>query len=80
MITFYTWLKQFHDQDNSLGDLSRDVLDDSGFPRTKKYDIILEYLLSLHASDNALETFEESFSVYQRDISNKKNIGDSRES
>jgi uncharacterized protein YozE (UPF0346 family) len=72
LITFYTWLKQFKNSQNSLGDLSRDALADSSFPRTSKYETILEHLTFSNACDNAIDTFRKSFGNYQRDVFNKK--------
>lgn len=65
MITFYTWLKQFKDDDTPLGDLSRDVSDDPEFPRTKKYDIMVQYLKSKDVPNKVLTVLESSFSNYQ---------------
>lgn len=68
MITFYTWLKQFRDYDTPLGDLSRDVLDDPEFPRTKKYDIMVQYLKSKDVPNKVLTVLESSFSNYQAEV------------
>lgn len=71
MITFYTWLKQFQDQDDSIGDLSRDASNDADFPRTKNYGILLKHLKISNATDNALNAFKKAFSFYQKDVLNK---------
>jgi len=72
LITFYTWLKKFHSQENSLGDLSRDAVRDPNFPRTRNYDVLLEHLKFSNASDNALDAFQKAFSFYQKDILNNQ--------
>jgi len=76
LITFYTWLKKFQNQDNSIGDLSRDAQNDSSFPITKNYDIILEHLKSSNASGNALDTFKKAFYHYQKNILNETSDSD----
>ena len=64
MISFRVWIRQFNDVDRAIGDLARDVQNDSKFPTKNDYGIILEYLQSMNAIDNAIETFRTSWGDY----------------
>ncbi len=80
--SFYTWLQQFIEDDNAVGDLDRDALadnrhygelyGDSGFPRHSKDRVkIREHLaISRNASDNCLKTFDSVFPSYIKYLEN----------
>ena len=47
-----------------MGDLSRDIDDDSNFPKKNDYKLILDYLRDENACDGAIQTFKDSWSKY----------------
>jgi uncharacterized protein YozE (UPF0346 family) len=76
--TFYQWLKVFRREDNPVGDLARDVLEDPTFPkRATSREDILEYLKSGDRDKNpmkgaacrgALDAFDKAWEMYGRDV------------
>jgi len=74
MITFYTWIRQFQNQENSIGDLSLDILNDPNFPKTKNYDIMLDYLKSVNACNNALNVFKKLYLIYTKKLKINNNM------
>ncbi len=69
MISFRVWLRQFNDVDRAIGDLARDVDNDTHFTTKNDYGIILEYLQSMNAIDNAIDTFKVSWANYLTTLS-----------
>jgi len=65
MTKFLTWIKQFKRDITPTGELARDIEFDKKFPRSKRYNIILEHLEAQNSSDNVISTFEEAFLQYQ---------------
>ena len=64
--SFYSWLMQFKNDDTAIGDLARDVRDDSEFPRRSiSYRHLKKYLESKHACVAAMNVFKEAFAKYK---------------
>jgi len=68
MNDFLTWINQFKEDLTPIGDLARNMKDDKYFPKSKRHDIILEYLKLLNTSNDMICTFEEAFLKYQADM------------
>ncbi len=68
MMSFRVWTRQFIDDNNAIGDLARDIDDDSNFPKKNDYNTLLNYLKDRNACDNAIQTLKESW--YQYNLSN----------
>ncbi len=64
MKSFYTWIKQFKNDDIAVGDLSRDILADNEFPKKGNKDEIKSYLISKNAIDNCISTFDEAYETF----------------
>jgi len=69
MMSFRVWLRHFIKDDTAIGDLSRDVDNDSNFPTKNDYNLILTHLQNLNACDGAIDTFKVSWSDYLRSLS-----------
>ena len=67
MTNFLTWIIQFKKDITPTGELARNIEFDKEFPRSKRYNIILEHLESQNTSDNMICIFEEAFLQYQAD-------------
>ena len=64
MKTFRVWIRQFSEDNTPFGDLSRDISDDSEFPKKNDHDTILEYLRIKNACLACELTFEKAWSDY----------------
>ncbi len=64
MISFRVWIRQFIDHNNAIGDLARDINDDSNFPKKNDYNTLLVYLKDHDACDDAIQTLKESWQQY----------------
>ena len=64
--TFYAWLKARIDDDTSIGDLARDVRQDSHFSKSAKTLRTYErHFAEIHASDEAERALQEAWKSYQ---------------
>jgi uncharacterized protein YozE (UPF0346 family) len=61
---FRVWIRQFIEDNNAIGDLSRDINEDSNFPKKNDYNTLLVYLKDRDACDNAIQTLKESWYQY----------------
>jgi uncharacterized protein YozE (UPF0346 family) len=66
MKKFKNWVRQFENEDNLLGDLTKDILKDTRFPDSSRKKEILSYLKSRDACNEALEAFNELWVEYTR--------------
>ncbi|MGA8082429.1 MAG: YozE family protein [Candidatus Nitrosopolaris sp.] len=71
VMPFYTWIWRFKNEDNAIGDLARDTLDDTCFPRSAtNKQIILNHIRGYGfyhphgASQFCLDTFENAWERY----------------
>jgi len=64
MISFRIWTRQFIEDNNAIGDLARDIEDDSNFPKKNDYNTLLDYLKESNACDSAIDTLKESWNEY----------------
>ena len=64
MKTFRVWIRQFDKDNFPIGDLSRDIADDSDFPKKNDYDEILSYLEMENACFACLETYKSAWKMY----------------
>ena len=65
--SFTNWLRDRKQEDTRIGDLARDMLQDTSWPKkatTKK--AFRQHLEEMGACDAALETFEEAWTRYQQ--------------
>ncbi len=62
---FKRWLKQFVKDNNAIGDLSRDVYDDSAFPYYNDKEKLLNYLKNRGACSDTINTFNGAFKKYK---------------
>jgi len=69
MMSFRVWLRHFIEDNTAIGDLSRDVDNDSNFPTKNDYNLILNHLQNLNACDGAIDTFKVSWSDYLTTLS-----------
>lgn len=66
---FFRWIiSEFADKDSSYGDLADDISVDYDFPAFANYEIIKEYLECHNACDEALQTFEEAWKLFEEDF------------
>ena len=67
-MSFKTWSKKFLNENSPMGDLARDIKQDTNFPsyRCKKH--IAEYLCDNHACDAALKVFDKMYEEYKNAI------------
>lgn len=62
---FTTWIKQFENDNNSFGDLARDIQEDRRFTKKNSFKGLYEYLAyDATACQAALDTFEEAWKCY----------------
>lgn len=65
-MTFNAWLKGQRKRDDPIGDLSRDVIADMGWPRrTQKLQVLQEYMKRKMASQEALLALEDAWKEYK---------------
>ena len=74
VMTFYHYLKKGPLPDCPHGDLMVDIRGDKSFPRTSKFEIILEYLKGCGACPNALYALNDAWESYCWDHSYNKGI------
>lgn len=72
-MNFKQWINKYINDNNPIGDLARDINQDTDFPSTKQYGRILRYLENKGICDNAKEVFEESFKRYEEEIDKSDN-------
>ena len=63
-VTFKTYMKTYLEVDDRFGDLARDITRDESFPRTTKYDRIMDHLIKSGACVEARETFHDAYWKY----------------
>lgn len=64
--TFKKWLSKFESVDLPIGDLARDVSNDSNFPTSEDYRVLYRYLESNFGHPNALYTLKTTWRFYQQ--------------
>lgn len=62
--SFKTWILKFKNVDLPIGDLANDISHDKNFPNIANKQEIYNYLVSKHACDEAIETFEHAWEYY----------------
>ena len=63
---FITWIIEQSERNDKIGDLSRDIKDDTKFPnKNSSFEKIKEYLEMSGACDDAMITFKEAKKEYQ---------------
>ena len=68
-MSFKEWIKKFSDEDSPLGDLASDVGSDDRFPRhSRAYYQIHNHLIGMSACDDALDTFEVAWNLYEKEV------------
>jgi uncharacterized protein YozE (UPF0346 family) len=73
--TFYQWLAQFRKQDNAIGDLARDAVEDYCFPKkSRNRETIMGHVVNgggfLHptcASDRCVATLVKALDRYEKE-------------
>ena len=65
---FSEWLKHFSGQQNSIGDLARDVLRDRTAPALNSRQEWRLHLDSRNACDGALDAFERAWAKYLAEV------------
>lgn len=67
--SFHSWLKKRHEQDNAIGDLARDVMQDPNFPkRTKNGEKVVDYIKSCGGCILAIRTVEDAWNKYESEV------------
>ncbi|KPN97744.1 sterile alpha motif-like domain-containing protein [Lysinibacillus sp. ZYM-1] len=61
---FKTWIQQFINEDNPIGDLARDNEQDPSFPDSNSYNELYDYLYSQNASELCLLSFDKAWQLY----------------
>ena len=62
--TFKQWVKRYENRDNPMGDLARDIADDSEFPDTTDLAVISFYLMRQHPCQNCVDVFRTACKRY----------------
>ena len=65
---FKKWVVKFNEVHLPIGDLARDIMNDDAFPESNDYDAMLDYLENIHASDQAIQTFENAFAYFKLEL------------
>lgn len=66
MITFKTFIKRFEEDESPIGDLARDILEDSQFPsRATTFAYIYDYL-RCKRNEKVIDTFVEAWEIYRK--------------
>ena len=64
-MSFYNWIKEFKEDDNPVGDLARDLLNDPLFPKTDTDgNTLRHYLVTRRASDSCIRAFDRAYGWY----------------
>lgn len=72
-MNFYTWMMEKHLRtDAPIGDLARDMRSDLEFPYDGDKEEIAEYLEDCGACDACMDTFEEAWERYEREMGGAK--------
>lgn len=66
--SFKTWIKQFRGENTRFGDLEADIQEDADFPLTHSYTVMDNHLRGMGASDACLDTFQEAFNEYDKQL------------
>lgn len=61
---FKEWIAKYEKQDKPIGDLAHDISGDKSFPDTNDCEIILDYLHSRGACDEAIDVFKSAWRKY----------------
>lgn len=61
---FFVWVKAYVCEESPEGDFAKDMITDREFPIFANREIILKYLESIHAIDEAVAAFESLWSRY----------------
>ena len=65
-MNFIEWLREFKNVDRPIGDLAKDVLSDSNFPKSNNYNELHDYLLYKARVEHAvLEVFKAVWKAYK---------------
>jgi uncharacterized protein YozE (UPF0346 family) len=67
-------MKQFKRDISDFGNLARDMQEDNKFSKSRNHTIIIRHLKSIDSTTEKINTFEEAFIEYQRDMGIIKNI------
>lgn len=59
-MTFASWLRQFEEEDNGIGDLAREVAADVDWPDAQDLPTLVGYLEDLGACDDAVEALRKA--------------------
>lgn len=70
MMEFTAWMKQFQKEDSAIGDLARDMKEDSRFPKTNNKEVIEMYMLRV-GSAAAYKVCVEAWNRYEKDRRNE---------
>ncbi|KGI42483.1 hypothetical protein KY55_10390 [Clostridium tetani] len=62
--TFKSWITNFKEVDLPIGDLARDIINDSNFPKDDTFGIIHEYICYKTTSSEVIETFVTTWNFY----------------
>ena len=69
-MSFYRWILKKHINTMApVGDLARDMKEDSEFPRDGGKKKIRQYLESCHACSGCMDAFDEAWAEYARERS-----------
>ena len=63
-MTFKTWIKQFHGEDSTLGDLAEDIQRDNNFPSTNRLEKMLSHLIAQNACSDCIREFSGAYIEY----------------
>jgi uncharacterized protein YozE (UPF0346 family) len=70
VMSFYRWILKKHINTMApVGDLARDMKEDSEFPREGGKKIIRQYLEACHACSGCMDAFDEAWAEYARERS-----------
>lgn len=73
-LSFSDWLKRHKNRDSPLGDLSKEMLDNSTWPSYNSLEEYLEYFLTQHFRRGASQTLEAAWKSYKRYIKTKTDL------
>lgn len=63
--SFIMWIRQFKKDDTAIGDLARDIREDSKIKTRFSIRRLRRYLENANACEDCMKTFEEAVKVYQ---------------
>ena len=61
MVSFVSYLLQFKDDDNAIGDVARDMMLDTGIRRSWGYKRLVKHLESMNACDRVYYVLERAY-------------------